>query len=213
MTRARAIRTLAATVAVVALALVAVFAASAGAKRIQFGSKLTAVANRSEARGSDTVFWSTDLPGKRRFRVPKKGKILLVRVKGIALRNGKKPNSTFHVQVLHPAHGKVRVKLTSGDFQLPSSGDPQQVNTYYPVNLCVKKRDFVGFNELGGYDPPKYPNGTPFQIFSSSAGAATKLFQGPSGNGAQFKGSRHKGEELLMQVVVGTGKDAAPCPS
>ncbi|MEA2375454.1 MAG: hypothetical protein QOD53_1917 [Thermoleophilaceae bacterium] len=198
--------------ACVAAALLAVVPAAAQAKRVKFGSKLTAPANRSEAHGSDSVFWSTDLPGKTRFRVPRKGRVMTIRIKGTALRNGPKPLAEFHFQILHPAHGKVHVKLTSGPFDVPVGGDPNQITTYHPVNLCARKRDFVAFNDEGGYNPPKYPQGTPFQIFSTSTGASTAFFNGPSGNGASFKGSKRSGEELLMQMTVGTGADAGICP-
>ena len=195
-----------------AAALLAAVPATAQAKRKKFGSTLKAPANRTEAHGSDSVFWSTDLPGSRKFRVPAKGRVMTIRIKGTALRHGPQPNNEFHFNILHPAHGKVTVALTSGPFKVPVGGDPNRITTYHPVNLCARKRDFVAFNDEGGFNPPKYPQGTPFQIFSTSTGASTAFFNGPSTNGASFKGSKHAGEELLMQMTVGTGSDAGICP-
>jgi hypothetical protein len=200
---------------VLAIAALAAMPATAQAKSVVFGSALTAPADRIEAHGADSVFWSTSLPGGHKFRVPVKGRVATVKIKGTAVRQGgQDPNTLFHLQVLHPAHKRVRVVLTSGGFNIPVGGNPNRITIYHPINLCAKKRDFVAFNDIGGYAPPAYPQGTPFQIFSSVPGATTAFYSSSNGtnNGAKFKGAPHKGEELLMQMTVVTGKPAGICP-
>jgi hypothetical protein len=201
--------------ALVASCLVAALPAVAQAKRVKFGSNLSAPANRIEAHGADSVFWNTGLASKDKQRVPARGRVMTIRVKGTAIKHGgSNPLTLVHFQILHPSHGHVTVALTSGNFHVPVGGNPNRVTTYHPVNLCASKRDYVAFNDLGGFNPPSYPNGTPFQVFSSVAGSTTNFYSNAGGtnNGATFKGAPHKGEELLMQATVGTGKDAGICP-
>ena len=122
--------------------------------------------------------------------------------------------STFHFQVLHPiSNGKVKVSLTSGPFHVPVGGDPNRVTTYHPVNLCVKKGDFVAFSDIGGFQHNSYPNGTPFQVFSSVVGSVTDhhIQSGGINNGSSFKGKAKQNEELLMRMILVTGKDAGIC--
>ena len=202
-----------AVLAALTAALIAVPAAEA--KHIPFGSNLKAEANHAIARPVDTAFWGTKLPGGRRVKVPAKGKVFKIKVKGHAVKKGnKKPVTLFHFQILHPiGDGKVRVSLTSGNFFLPYGGDPQQVNTYYPVNLCAKKGDYVAFSDVGGYQQPDYGKGTPFRIFSNVPAATTNVFtgSGQNNNGDSFKGKPHEGLELLMRMSLGTGDDSGIC--
>jgi hypothetical protein len=127
---------------------------------------------------------------------------------------GGSPVTLFHFQILHPiGSGKMRVSLTSGKFYVPVGGDPNRVTTYHPINLCAKAGDAVAFNDVGGYKPPKYPNGTPFRIFSNVTGASTNFFTGggQTNNNDVFTGTAHPGEELLMRMVLLTGDDAGYC--
>lgn len=210
MSRRDVLRTIGVLVALALLAGTAV----AQAKRTKFGSNLAAPANRTESHGADAVFWNTGLASKGKQRVPAKGRVMTIRVKGTAIRHGSTPVTLFHFQILHPSHGHVKVSLTSGPFNVPVGGNPNRVTTYHPVNLCARKGDFVAFDDVGGFNPPNYPSGTPFQVFSSVLGSTTAFYSkaGGTNNGATFKGSPHQGEELLMQTVLGTGKDAGICP-
>jgi murein DD-endopeptidase MepM/ murein hydrolase activator NlpD len=185
---------------------------AADAKRIVFGSDLAAPANLAEAHGADSVFWNKRLANGRGPRVPAHGQILKIRIKGKARKLGRrKPLTLFHVQVLHPiGHHRVRVKLSAGDYHLPYRGSVNQINEWRPVNLCAHRHDRVAFNDAGGFNPKHYPSGTPFQVFSSTFGSTTNFFTKDNGtnNGARFRGKPHRHEELLMQLVLGTGKDA-----
>jgi hypothetical protein len=195
-----------------AAAAVLCLPATAPANKIRFGSDLTAPADRAEAHGADSVFWNTLLPNGRRTTAPARGQVLAVKVKGTAVKNGDTaPSTIFHIQVLHPrSNGGVRVSLTSALFHVPVGGDRNRVTTYHPVNLCVKKGDYVAFNDSGGFNPPHYPSGTPFRVFSSVAGSTTNFYTKDNGtnNGSVFSGAPHGGEQLLMKVVLGTGQDS-----
>jgi hypothetical protein len=201
-------RAIAITVALAALLL----AAAADASKVRYGSDLKAPANKRETHGADSAFWAKAFPDGRQVTASAKGQITTIKVKGTAIRLGNKPPVTlFHFQVLHPIkNGKVRVSLTSGNFHVPVGGNPNQITTYHPVNLCVKKGDYVAFNDIGGYKKGSYPKGTPFQVFSSVPNSITNFFSksGGTNNGDSFKGTAHAGEELLMRMVLATGTDS-----
>jgi hypothetical protein len=204
-------------VLILAAAAVLAIAGTALAATIKYGSNLKAPANLRETHPVDSAFWAKAFPDHRGVAAPAKGKVATVKIKGTAIKqHGKKPVTLFHFQVLHPiSGGKVKVSLTSGGFHIPVGGNPNQVTTYHPVNLCVKKGDFVAFSDIGGFQHGSYPNGTPFQVFSSVVGSATKhhIQSGGIGNGATFKGKTKQGEELLMRMILVTGKAAGICKS
>jgi hypothetical protein len=171
---------------------------TAQAAHIGFGSSLKATPNRIESQPVDSAFWAQNLPGTRKFKVPGKGKVGTIKLKGNIVGNGN-PN-LIHFQILRPiGGGRVQVKLTSGNNTLPRGGDKNHITTYHPINLCAHKGDFVALSTVGG---PK------FQVFSSVMGATTNVFTGAGGdnNGDTFKGKKHEGEELLMRMVLWTGK-------
>jgi hypothetical protein len=199
----------------VAVAAILALPGVADAKRKHFGSDLKAPANLREAHPVDSAFWAKKLPNGHGVKVPAKGKIVAVKLKGTAIRKGSvAPVTLFHFQVLRPiGNGKVRVILTSGNFNVPVGGDPNRITTYHPVNLCAKKGDYIDFNDVGGFQSGSYPHGTPFQIFSSVMGATTNRYTkaGGSNNGDSFTGKPRQGEELLMRMTLGTGSDAGIC--
>jgi hypothetical protein len=86
------------------------------------------------------------------------------------------------------------------------------VTTFHPANLCVGKGDYVAFNDEGGFSPAGFPTGVGYEVFARAAGAATSSFTsgGGAGNGAHLRGSAHAGLELLMQMQLGTGRNASP---
>jgi hypothetical protein len=201
--------------AVAAIAAVA-FPAGAVAKRDVWGSDLKAPANRIEAHPAASAFWHTKLPGGARVRVPEKGRVSKLRLKGQAIKHGStEPVTLFHFQILHPTgDGRLRVSLTSGNFHVPVGGDPNRITIYRPINLCAKKGDFVAFSDVGGYKPGTYPNGTPFRIFSNVPEARTGFFTQGGGinNGNTFTPKPpHVGEELLMRITLLSGDDAGYC--
>jgi hypothetical protein len=159
-----------------------------------------------------------------------RGQVLAVAVKGTVVPTGQpgeplanpmNPNnqifSLAHIQVLRPnaADGSVTVISTSGPFQMPVGGDPNQITTVHPFNMCVQPGDIIGFNWEGGFDPTYYPHGVTMQAFSDTQGAVTDVYSKHGGtmNGANFHGTSEQNVELLLQAQIGTGPDASSnCP-
>ena len=191
-------------------------AAPSDAKVRKFGSSLKAKATWDRAYGSDTVYWARK--SSRGSRAPASGQVLAVKIKGKALSD-RTPNdprrggeTMFHVQTLHRlAHGQWRVMLTSQAFFMPNQNAPdQKITTFRPVNLCVTKGEAVGFNTVGGFWPEGYPAGTGMKIFAKRKRSKYRWFTGggQTNNGAVFGSQTQSRRELLMQIKLGTGKDA-----
>lgn len=213
----------------------------AQAGKLTFGSDLSADATIAHAHQADTAFWPTAV-GSGLPTAPEGGQILEIRIKGIAPRSPK-PNhpsqdpsagsSQVRFQTLETAGSSVQAKVTSGPFDIPTSGDPNQVSVFKPENMCVSKGNFVALNTIGGWDgvanrdpangpTGPYPDGTPLQIFGSVPAATTQWFEADgkwadqSTSGTPFtprpgradKGGTLAGEELLVQLVLGTGADS-----
>jgi len=206
-------------VGAVAIALAA--PASAMAAKIVFGSKLKASAGTAFAEPVDSTYWSTKLSGGAKSHVPGTGQILSVRVKGCAApgTGGAAPVTTVLFQDLRPTGGgAVQVQVTSSPFNLPVCGSAgagaSTVTSFQPKDMCARKGDFVGFDDIGGAGTG-FPAGVDYNVFGSSSGASTSSFTkaGATGNGATLTPTKHAGAELLMQMTLGTAKDAtALCP-
>jgi hypothetical protein len=203
-------------------ALVAVAAcvlpAAGQAALVTFGSGLGAPASVAIAHPVDTAFWSTALSGGAHARAPQGGQVLAVRVRGCAERGtgGQVPLTQVRFQVLTPGGGSgATVKVTSGPSNLPVCGGSVSgatVSTFHPVNLCVGAGDYVAFNDAGGFAPAGFPRGVEYEVFASAPGAATDSFTSAGGtnNGSHLRGRAHAGLELLMQMQLGTGRNASP---
>lgn len=196
-----------------ALLILLLAAPSAEARKRVLGSSLQASATRSEAHPVDTAFWPQRIRSARRFRAPADGQVLAVRLKGSVLRSragAPDPFNQIHFQSLRPLpDGSMRVLLTSATFLMPIGGARDQVTTYRPENLCVPKGGVVGFNDSGGFDPTWYPNGARFRVFGRVAGSITARDTAADGtnNGDTLRPTARRDSELLMQVVLGTGRD------
>jgi hypothetical protein len=201
--------------AIAAAALLAVPAA-ASADVIDFGSDLSAPANVAEAHGADTAFWGLAVKGKP-GSAPASGQITEIRLKGTALPSvaagAPAPLNEVHIQVVHPQpDGSVTVSLSTDPFYVPIGGNPNQVSAFHPAGyLCVQKGDYITFNDEGGFAPPFYPDGVPFQVFANVPGSTTAQFTRDNGTniGANFSGAPKAGQELLMQMTLTTGYDAS----
>jgi hypothetical protein len=220
-----------AVVAAIAAAALALPAAGQAAVTA-VGSSLAKPADLVEAHGADALFFNTSIDGLP-GAMPTDGQITLVRVKGSVLdspslrRNPQAPKPMFHFQVLHPVGGGVmRVMLSSAPFFLPIvtvardgslQGNPQAVNSYSPVNLCVHKGDFVDFNDIGGSEWSWGGlDGMHVQAFSRTPGSTTGFYTKSNGtniNSQWTPQAFNQGEELLMQAKLSTGADATDfCP-
>src|SRR3954454_6930736 len=202
--------------AAIAAATLLALPASASAAVTNFGSDLSAPANVAEAHGADTAFWGLTVKGHDN-RVPASGQITEIRLKGTALPSlqagAPAPLNEVHIQVIHPQpNGSVTVSLSTDPFYVPIGGNPNQVSKYHPAGyLCAEKGDYVTFNDEGGFAPPFYPSGVPFQVFSNVRGSTTAQYTRDNGTniGANFTGSPKEGQELLMQMTLTTGYDAS----
>ncbi|HEX8075613.1 MAG TPA: thrombospondin type 3 repeat-containing protein, partial [Thermoleophilaceae bacterium] len=120
--------------------------------------------------------------------------------------------------MLHPVGGQVvKVELSSAGFLLPVGGDPQQVSTYKPVNLCVHRGDYVDFNDIGGHEWRWGSfDGMPVQVFSRTPESSTAFYSADNGTnvGSQWAPQQiNASEELLMRSTLATGPDATDiCP-
>ena len=152
--------------------------------------------------------------------MPAYGQVVTIRMKGMVLTNptpgARAPLTGGNFSALKPERdGSVTIRQRSQPVDLPSSGDPNQITTFAPRHLCVRPGEYVGFTDYGGFDPQFYPNGVPFQVFSRVPGSSTRFYtkDGGTNDGANFKGEPHGGQELLMQMVLVTGRDVQHlCP-
>jgi len=205
----------------------ALAAPAAQAEMFAFGSDLTAPANVTEARQADTAYWQTTFASGASPLAPATGQIRSVRVKGTALADPKPGvvggETMWHLQALRArSDGTFQILRSSGAFFMPTTGDPQQITSFAPDNFCIDKGDILVFNTVGGWDgvPTQtgpYPHGTPLQIFSRGAGGSVSQFTGAdktnNGDILTADHARGAGQELLMQLSVGTAADAtALCP-
>jgi hypothetical protein len=174
--------------------------------------------------GADTALWNVGLANGDP-QVHATGQALKISLEGCAqaASNGPPPLTQIHFQDLSPLPGGgAKVNLSSQAFAIPICGqgaDGSSVSTYEPTNLCVSAGDYVGFNDDGGYVPNVYRAGVPYQVLGSAKGSTLDSFlrDNGTGNGAILSSSDlsaddgfavSHGEELMMQVKLGTGPDA-----
>ena len=205
--------------------------AAAPAASIPFGSDLVAPAELENAQQADVVYYQAALATGGQTTVPADGQINAVQIKGMAPRRPNPQNKPvaegagsplFHIQILRPqADGTHKVIVTSSDFDMPTTGDPQQVTTFVSsYRLCAKAGDVVAFNNIGGWDgvtdqTGPYPMGTPMRIFAGLPGSTTPFYVANEGtkDGATIRASGGDDQELLMRSTLGTGPDANQvCP-
>jgi hypothetical protein len=180
--------------------------------------------------GADTAIWNTVVAGGH-ASMPQAGQADVIRVEGCAQQTpgGPSPLTQIHFQSLAPQPGgSLKVELTSQPFELPICGQNGAsgltVSSYEPINLCVNRGDYVGFNDEGGFVEKYYRSGVPYEVLGSvgHSGVASFLKGGGTDNGALFSPletsamegfSSVQNEELMMQVELGTGSDARyVCP-
>jgi hypothetical protein len=171
-------------------------------------------ATLAESAPVDDVFALT------RPRMPVSGKVVSAQIEGfVALTHGAAASpvdTMFHLQDLTPAGGRWQPRFTSGFLRLPTSAKvtrsaETRITTVYPVNLCVHKGDLVDFTTDGGFHPPGYPHGLPFQVFAPTSSSMTARFVGAGLGGGTFALTPLAGKQLLMRVQIGTGKAAGVC--
>jgi hypothetical protein len=192
------------------LALGALCAPVAHADIVTLGSTLAAPATVTQSNQADSAFWPASINGADPA-VPADGQVLSVRVKGMAIQpsGAPKPLNEIHFQTLD---GNT-VYLSSAPFDLPYTGDPNQISEYKPENLCVHKGGIVAFNDEGGWDGTgtgPYRTGVPFRVFADAPASLTNQFSKDNGtkNGMLLAPPNLlRGTELLLQYTLATGDD------
>jgi hypothetical protein len=202
-----------------ALLVVALAASSALAAKRTYGSNLHAPATVSEAHQADTAFWPVSIRGDGPG-APADGQILRIRLKGMAIKEpgGPAPLNEVHFQHLVPrAGGSMFIAQSTAPFYVPYTGRRDQISEFVPENLCVKQGDVINFNDEGGWGGPSspfYQAGVPFRVFGSVSSSSTARFTKDQGtnNGDTLYPTVVHDQELLMQLVLGTGMDVSePC--
>ncbi len=180
--------------------------------------------------GADTALWNVKLAAGNP-RAPATGQALAVSLEGCAKAapGGPVPLTQIHFQDISPLPGGgAKVNLTSQAFTIPVCGQHgagnSTVTTYRPINLCVRRGDYVAFNDEGGYVENVYRAGVPYRVLGRARGSAADSFlrNNGTGNGAILSSSlrfpnegfaANRGEELMLRVRLGTGPDATHiCP-
>lgn len=175
--------------------------------------------------GADTALWNVGVAGGD-APAPANGQALKVSLEGCAREaaGGPAPLTEIHFQDLSPQPGGgALVKKTSQPFQIPVCGQNgvsgSTVTTYEPIKLCVSAGDYVGFNDDGGYVENIYRSGVPYEVLGGARGSTVNSFikNDGTGDGALLSSSETsamdgfastRGEELMLQVTLGTGPDA-----
>lgn len=189
--------------------------------------------------GADTALWnattgrhsSAQTAGLHSASAPQAGQVVQIQLEGCAkpAAGGPSPLTQIHFQDLSPLPGGgATVNLTSQAFEIPVCGQEgasgSTVSTYEPTNLCVNQGDYVAFNDEGGYVENVYRAGVPYEVLGSIRGAEADSFIRSDGTGdgsvlsasdtAAMEGfAANQNEELMMQLVLGTGPNARyVCP-
>jgi hypothetical protein len=179
---------------------------------------------------ADDALWNTSIGGAD-ASMPASGQAVRVRLEGCAepAASGPAPLTQFHLQSLSPvAGGGARVDLSSQAFNIPvcgaGGGSGSTITTFEPINLCVDQGGFVAFNDEGGWVPHVYQSGVPYRVFARAAGSSFNSFLRANGtnNGDILSPGyttnmdgfvQQGGQELMLQVILGTGPDARyVCP-
>jgi hypothetical protein len=196
--------------------------AAAQADMHTFGSDLSAPASVEDEHQADTVYFNT--PGQANsLASPVDGEVVAVRIKGTIVPRPNNAETTqidrlFHIQTLKPNGSSNYTVLTSSDgFYFPYNVDPDTISTYRSAGpQCVSAGDVVNFNDIGGWHGmPADPSATRYRIFARSPGNNVSWYTADNGTntGSTWTTSPIRDQELLMQVVVATGYDAATnCP-
>ena len=192
--------------------------AAADAAEVTIGSDLAAPATLARNDPNDVVWWGT-----AGVEVPVAGQAIIMRVKGGTQQpGGPSGNANYdlmHFVVLRPAgDGTWRTTATSVDQRLPVMGAGADANTVSTFTsgaapLCVRPGDRIGLASVGGYDQRLFPDGLPYQVFGRGPGTLAQEFRAGGAiaeNTTVVRGAGVPDQELLLQIIVGTGPDARP---
>jgi hypothetical protein len=210
--------------------------AAASADQVTFGSDLSGRPDvLHEKNKADTLFFNVS--AKNSHKSPVSGQILAVRVKGAMLPRQNVDESkwnVFHTQVLRPnAGGTYTVDSSSQTLNFPVGGSVDEVHTFVPSTQCIRQGEYVAFNHFGGWNGDPAQPGARYQIFKRDSTSQLNWYERDQGtnNGTTFTPNQQLhtdgspitpgdpanngfapgqplGEEVMMQVVVGSGFDS-----
>ena len=223
---------------VAVMASLLAFPAAATADQVTFGSSLAGRPDiEHNTNKADTLFFNVTPANSLKspvsgviLEVRVKGS-MNPRPGGI---DGDNKWNVFHTQVIRDnANGTFTVDSSSQLLNFPVGGSPDEIHAFVPSTQCVKQGEYVAFNHFGGWNGDPAQTGARYQIFKSAPSSQMYWYERDQGtnNGATFTPNRQqhtdgsliasgdpawngfatgqpRGEELMMQVVVGTGFDA-----
>ena len=217
---------------VAALAALMLLPAAASADQVTFGSSLAGRPDvLHDQNKADTLFFN--VTPQNSHRSPVSGQILAVRVKGAILPRQNIDESKWnvvHSQVLRDnSNGTFTVDSSSQTWNFPFGGSPDEIHSFVPSTQCIRAGDYVAFNHFGGWNGDPGQPGTRYQIFKRDTTSQMYWYERDQGtnNGTtftpnqqrdtagnpifsnQFTHGQPRPEEVMMQVVVGTGFDSS----
>jgi hypothetical protein len=217
-----AVRRIPLTAALVAGALLAAPSAARAGSYV-FGSDLAAPADAVEEHAADTVYWNgalaTQRPGppgepgdgsavrRTQAAAPADGQLRYVTIRGGVLPGG--GLGKFRFVVLRPAGAAMKiVQVGEREESIATTADPLHRNPYKSIDwdLCFKKGDRLGLWKIGHGN---------LQAFASIPGSGLARYESATGigRGASLTGTSTPDRELLMEVLMETGRYAfSHCP-
>src|SRR4051794_3716981 len=221
-----------------ALAALLLLPAAASADQVTFGSSLAGRPDlEHHTNKADTLFFNVSPQNSLKspvsgviLEVRVKGS-MNPRPGGI---DGDNKWNVFHTQVIRDnANGAFTVDSSSQMLHFPVGGSPDEVHTFVPSTQCVKLGEYIAFNHFGGWNGDPAQTGARYQIFKSDPSSQMYWYERDQGtnNGSTFTPNQQRdtagnlisnghtawngfatgqprSEELMMQVVVGTGFDS-----
>jgi hypothetical protein len=192
-----------------------------------FGSGLGSPANLHTNHGADTSYWNI---GAGQYTAPADGQVTVVQLKGGVHPNPRLKGTQaevfaqmIHFQVLRQrGDGTLKlVERSTGHLEIPLADEKaaqQLVTTYHPVNLCVKRGDYVAFNTIGAHEyrdmnAPDGQQGARYQVFGRVPDQNVQWYEKDNGlnEGTVIDSGPFApmaGWELLMKTTLATGPDS-----
>jgi len=177
--------------------------------------------------GADTDLWNpTQASGNP--QAPATGQVLAIKQEGCAVQAPGGPTPLTQIgfeELTRQADGTLKVVAATEHFNLPVCGvngaSGSTVTTFQPTQhvFCVNAGDYVAFNDEGGFGE-YYPSGVPYRVIGAVSGSGMVSYIRNAGtmlNAVIHPGDvtnhdgylDNPGEEVMTQVVLGTGADGS----
>jgi hypothetical protein len=213
--------------------------AAASAEQVTFGSSLAGRPDvLHDTNKADTLFFNVSAKNSLQSPVSGQILAVRVKGTMVPrsgdIDSGDKWN-VVHTQVLRPnAGGTFTIDSSSQTWHFPINRPVDEIHSFVPSTQCIRAGDSVAFNHFGGWNGDAAQPGARYQIFKSDSTSQMNWYERDQGtnNGTTFTpnqqrdtagnpiGAGHpawntfptgqpRPEELMMQVVVGTGFDSS----